>query len=383
MSNQISDTPPQVTVLLPVFNAEGFLAEAIQSVLNQTLKDFELVLINDGSTDQSLEIMREYAHQDSRIRLVTRANKGLVATLNEGLDLAQGKYIARLDGDDICLLHRLEKQVAFLSANPSYALCASSAHIIDQYGRKIGRWPDLGHSDTEVKMSMRFSSVFPHSSVCFNADIIRTNHFYYCQEYYPAEDFELFNRIAETHSVHVIEEPLLLWRSHPTSISYQNRTAQLRSTMQVTAKHFANMGHNVSAEWLDDFLSRKSGISDSDCVKLGALLSSVLDNIDNEPLSVRPISRRSFAILVSRLAIEIGCVRGFRVTARVFESSRLKKLFSKRAKLLFFLARALPAGSVSFLDKSVFYIYLKVTRIVSFAYRNFKKPIIRPHTEEK
>ena len=105
---------PLITVVLPVYNGEKYLSEAIDSILTQTFADFELITINDGSTDDSLQILRKYEQRDSRIRVIARENRGLATTLNDSVDIARGEWVARMDQDDIALPHRFERQLAWL-----------------------------------------------------------------------------------------------------------------------------------------------------------------------------------------------------------------------------------------------------------------------------
>src|SRR5690606_5635129 len=119
-----------VTVLMPAFNPGKYLPEAIESILSQTYSDFEFLIINDGSTDDTLEVIKSY--KDSRIRLISRENKGLINTLNEGIDAASGQLIARMDADDICLSTRLEKQVKFFDEHPDHVLVGAEANVVDK-----------------------------------------------------------------------------------------------------------------------------------------------------------------------------------------------------------------------------------------------------------
>ena len=112
--SDIKQKSPLISVILPVYNAEKYLAEAIDSILNQTFTDFEFIIINDGSTDNSLSILQSYQTQDSRIRLFSRENKGIVMTMNEGIDLARGEWLARMDADDIAMPSRFERQLQHL-----------------------------------------------------------------------------------------------------------------------------------------------------------------------------------------------------------------------------------------------------------------------------
>jgi len=128
---------PTVSVVLPVFNAEDFLCTALDSILEQDQADFELIAINDGSTDRSRALLEERQRHDPRVRLVSRANRGLVASLNEGIALARGRYIARMDADDIALPQRLRLQAAYLDQHPSCVCVGSDVELMDDAGRKL------------------------------------------------------------------------------------------------------------------------------------------------------------------------------------------------------------------------------------------------------
>ena len=128
---------PRISVIMSVYNSARFLAEAIQSILGQTYNDFEFIIVDDGSSDQSLEIIRSYAKMDNRIRVLENEKKyGLAASLNRCIFIAKGDYIARMDADDICVPDRLEKQIAFLEQHPNIGIIGGSVQEIDGQGQK-------------------------------------------------------------------------------------------------------------------------------------------------------------------------------------------------------------------------------------------------------
>ncbi|HAS7841575.1 TPA: glycosyltransferase family 2 protein, partial [Vibrio cholerae] len=139
---------PKISVVMSVYNGEKYLGEAIDSILKQTFSDFEFIIINDGSTDKTLEIIKSYMKKDDRIVLVSRENKGLIVSLNEGLDLAKGQYIARMDADDISIKSRFEKQIEFLDSNPDIGVCGTWVEVFGE-NIKSKKWkmptqdPDL------------------------------------------------------------------------------------------------------------------------------------------------------------------------------------------------------------------------------------------------
>src|SRR4051812_26679567 len=122
---------PTVSVLMAVYNGEQYLREAVNSILSQTFKDFEFIIIDDGSTDRSPELLASYARADSRVKLISRPNKGLTKSLNEGLHAARGEFVARMDGDDISLPERFERQVSYLREHPEVVLVGSRVEFID------------------------------------------------------------------------------------------------------------------------------------------------------------------------------------------------------------------------------------------------------------
>ena len=135
---------PDVTVLMPARNAEKYIADAILSVINQTYTNFELLVVNDGSTDNTASVIKSFA--DSRIKLIEQEALGISPALNKRVEEARGKYIARFDADDICLPKRLEKQAGFLDKNPDYVLLGSDAEYIDENGGHLFSFRCIGHS---------------------------------------------------------------------------------------------------------------------------------------------------------------------------------------------------------------------------------------------
>lgn len=211
---------PEISVLMPIYNSEAHLHEAIDSVLAQTFSDFELLIVNDASPDGSARVARAFS--DPRIRIFTNdVNLGLVATLNRGLNEARGKFIARLDGDDVAKPKRFATQLAFLRGNPSVPVLGSDARLIDERGRWRGRWRTAGSADL-VRWDCGFRTPFPHSSVMFRRDLI-VNRFGGYQDMRASEDLDLWSRVAAELPVVSLTQELISYRQHPTSIMAQER----------------------------------------------------------------------------------------------------------------------------------------------------------------
>lgn len=223
---------PTITVLLPVYNALPYLKEAIPSILTQTCSDFELLIIDDGSTDGSKEVIQSFASQDGRIRtLFHPKNMGLITTLNQGLEEARGKYIARMDGDDVALPTRLATQLAFLESHPDVAACGTFAQI---YGHKTVMKPFTGY-----RLNTQYWRPTPllHPTVMMQTAIARD--LTYSSEALHAEDYDLWLRMHRSgYKLANIPKVLLLYRVHSGNISTIYRTEQLMSSYHIFCEEF-------------------------------------------------------------------------------------------------------------------------------------------------
>lgn len=209
---------PTCTVLLPVYNGEKYLREAIDSVLAQTYKNFELLIINDGSTDKTDAIIRSY--NDARIRYIqNKTNLKLIITLNKGIRMAKGKYIARMDADDLSHPKRLAKQIAFLDTHPDYGLVGSLFALIDT-NREIH---EIGGAklleDEDLKMGMLFANIFCHGETMFRKKLCIKHNLFYDQQYTYTEDYELWTRMAKYTKIKNLPEVLYFYMTNPQGIS--------------------------------------------------------------------------------------------------------------------------------------------------------------------
>jgi glycosyltransferase involved in cell wall biosynthesis len=224
---------PEVTVLMPVFNAERFLRAAIDSILYQTFTSFELIIINDGSTDRSVDIINSY--RDPRIRTIVNAkNSGPVESRNAGLRIARGKYIAPLDADDVCEPQRLERQVSVFEANRKIALLATWGRVIDEYGNMIKEVrPPL--NPFLLRWKLLLNNQLIHSSVMFPVSIVRELGGY--KSLQPSEDYDLYSRIIMDHFVLVIPEHLVLWRKHSHGLSCKEVEIQKTAAHEIARRN--------------------------------------------------------------------------------------------------------------------------------------------------
>lgn len=218
-----------VSVVMPVYNAERFLGEAIESILAQSFEDFELIAIDDGSTDGSAEILDRYAHGEARVRVMRREHERLPATLNYGCARAEGRYIARMDADDIALPERFERQVEFLDAHPRVAIAGTQIERIWEDGTRmdVANVP-LGHA--EIAANLQRVCCLYHPTVMMRTAALRALGGYR-GAFYTAEDHDLWLRAAEQHELANLPEILLRYRIHRGALSFEKLEQQVISAM--------------------------------------------------------------------------------------------------------------------------------------------------------
>lgn len=212
-------TPP-ITVLMPAYNAGKYIREAIESVLQQTFADFELVIVNDGSTDNTLQVIN--AFDDERIRVVSQANRGVAQALNTGLKHSRGQYIARFDADDICYPHRLEKQLHFLNANPDYIMVGSGADYVLENGDFLFHCNCIAHTHEEIVDKLYFYCPFLHPTVMYRKDSI-CNAGGYPAQAHNFEDYLLWTHIIKAGKLCNFHEPLIKYRLNASSVTIDER----------------------------------------------------------------------------------------------------------------------------------------------------------------
>ncbi len=203
----MSNAPP-VTVLLTVYNDLRYLPAAVESVLSQTFSDFEFIIINDGSTDGCSDYLG--AVDDGRLRVLTNArNEGLTVSLNRGLEAARGRYVARMDADDLCRPDRLARQVEFLESHPQAGIVGSSRQLIDEQGHAVGI-AHAAQSDLAIRWKCLLGNPFAHPAVMLRKSVVDRHGLRY--ESYRAEDYELWTRLLQHTLGENLVEPLLCYR---------------------------------------------------------------------------------------------------------------------------------------------------------------------------
>jgi GT2 family glycosyltransferase len=226
--------PPLISVSMPVFNAERYISQAVESILDQTLGDFEFLIVDDGSSDGTAAILTRYANQDQRIRLSIRSNKGVVATLNELVDQACGELIARMDSDDISLPERLERQAAYLHGNPDCVAVGSQAQIIDPDGDPLGIWfQSTAHEEIDAQnLRGDHQSALCHPAVMMRRQVV-LDVGKYREEFRFCEDLDLWLRLAEHGRLANLPLVLLKYRTHKTNQSNLRVTRAAEDFQQI------------------------------------------------------------------------------------------------------------------------------------------------------
>lgn len=239
MIKKHSELQPLVSVVMPVYNAEKYLHDAVDSILKQTYENFELITINDGSTDGSGAILDQYAAQDPRIIALHRENRGLVATLNESIALAKGVYIARLDSDDVAFLDRLEKQVKILKTHTDVVLVTGCFEIFDEDSEYLYR-EVIPERHRDINRAMYLRNPIGHSSVMFRKAAFEKVGGY-SNAHGPTEDFELWSRLLSEGSFYSLEHAVFKWRVNTKGITSTQNSKQV----EIMKNHLQHMWQSI------------------------------------------------------------------------------------------------------------------------------------------
>ncbi len=233
---------PAISVVMSVYNGERFLREAMDSILGQTLEDIELIVVDDGSTDHSRQILAAVA--DRRLRVIEQPHQGLATALNRGIDQARADLIARMDADDVSQRERLEKQYRFLQRNAAVALVGTAARIVDYAGAEIGAWHPPG-DHASISRRMIRANQFAHPTVMFRKEAFRAAGGYR-QDMLFAQDYDLWLRMTPRFQVANLEEMLLIRRIGPDQFGTRRETLQIRCAVKARVEALMRGDYPVS-----------------------------------------------------------------------------------------------------------------------------------------
>lgn len=252
-TNDMSQMTPTISVLMPAYNAADYIREAIDSILNQTFLDFEFIIINDGSTDSTEDIILSYS--DKRIKYyANECNLGIVKTLNRGIDLSNGRYIARMDADDVSMPDRLEKQVHLLDVNPQIVASGTLYTILGD-GSNIP--VDVATNTEDIRYDMAIYCQFAHSTMMIRKDILEQYKLRYREEYKCAEDYKLWTELLQYGDMINIPEVLGYIRQCEEGISISNAERQRNLSDRVRKEYLNQLGVKTQL-LLSDVLNEES-----------------------------------------------------------------------------------------------------------------------------
>jgi glycosyltransferase involved in cell wall biosynthesis len=330
---------PLISVVLPVYNGEGYLRESVDSILNQTFSDFEFIILNDGSTDRSEDVILSY--KDPRIKYHKHLNCGLAATLNKGIDLAKGKYIARQDQDDISLPERLQKQIDFMESNPTVALLGTNAEIINEKSQSLQRFLNHAANSDILKFDLLFDNPFVHSSIMFRKAVIEiSGNYMVSKEFF--EDHNLWSRMARQAPIANLPDCLVKYREVSTSISrtIDDYKMRVRNQSNLNIKYYCT---DLETEKINKFTDYIYGLADyGDYKKTLNLIREVLEQIVNSFSKKENINKKIFEdrVLVQLLNFKRHCYNkvifsdSYSVMQKTGARIKRKIMFLRYGKLL-------------------------------------------------
>jgi len=234
---------PAVSVLMPCYNAAATITEALESLSNQTFSEFEIIAVDDGSTDNTLAILQTWAARDTRLRVLSRPHEGIITALNAGLEACRARYVARMDADDICHPKRLERQVAILDAHPEVALVSCLVEGFPKEDLREGfriyiDWQNSLVGDEDIRREMFVESPLAHPSVTFRKTLVEALGGY--QEHGWAEDYDLWLRLyLQGARFAKIPEVLVSWREYPERLTRSDGRYSVENFLRAKAYYLA------------------------------------------------------------------------------------------------------------------------------------------------
>lgn len=291
---------PLLSVILPAYNAETYLEPAVRSVLQQSFEDFELIVIDDGSTDRTGQLLGKF--NDRRLRVIRHErNAGLIAGLNEGIEASAGRYIARMDADDICEPTRFQRQIECLETRPELGVLGTAIRVIDEQDRPGAAFV-MPATPTDVEWAMPLLCPLAHPSVMMRADLVRRAGGYSTTAVH-AEDYDLWHRLSRLTQVANLRDPLLRLRKHAASVTSALRHAHLDAAAVVSK---AEVDHRLDEDVPIPVVRclRSWGQTDSECAMQAVrVLSRLLAQLrSSRPAASTTTARRDAAIRIAYLA---------------------------------------------------------------------------------
>ncbi len=266
--------PPEISVIMSVYNGELYLAEAIESILHQTFKNFELIIIDDGSIDNSREIISSFC--DKRIKVIeNERNIGLAASLNKGASIAGGKYLARMDADDISLPDRFQKQKIFLDQHPDVGVLGTNAQRIDEQGNIIKYLYKIYDTTSVIKWSFLFGNPMLHPTILMRKDCFLQVGGYSSDVLY-SQDYNLWVKMMEITNFRNLSEILLLYRVHLSNISFQQQQHQLNKSLENSRVYISKkLGREISIKQVNLLRRQKAPENENEVLEIIRMINQL------------------------------------------------------------------------------------------------------------
>lgn len=228
---------PLISIIMSVYNEEVYLEESLRSIFNQTIGDYELIIVDDCSTDKTVEIIRSF--KDPRVKLIINdINMGLTKNLNKALKLCRGDFIARMDGDDICMPDRLRRQVDYMNQHPEYMLTGCQTRT---FGEQNMTWR-LKDNPEKLKIMMLLRPVLAHPTFMMRRELIFDKGFCYDESFRSAQDYELAQRVSEVYPIGIVQEVLLKYRTHKKQVSSKSGGTQFANADRIRERQLKRLG---------------------------------------------------------------------------------------------------------------------------------------------
>lgn len=304
MNNEI-----KLSVLLPVYNGEKYLNDSIESILAQSFEDFEFLIINDGSIDGSKEIIKKY--NDPRIIYVENdRNLGLIQTLNKGLNLARGEYVARMDQDDISLKKRFEVQIGFMDNNPEFGVCGSWIKTFGDTKSKIVKYPN---NPELIRAQLLFSNPLAHPTVIMRLNLLKKNNLFYRDDFKNSEDYDLWTRAEKSFKIYNIPKVLLKYRISSEQMTQKHQASQNEMMKLIRLKYLEPFSKHLNNQ--DILLFQEIGsynspnstdfIDESMNLLLKFININKINKIYNEKIFSRVVAGAYFNLLAKNINLGI------------------------------------------------------------------------------
>lgn len=288
----------KISVIMSIYSEkEEWIKESIDSILSQTFRDFEFIIINDNpKRKQNENLLLEYAQKDNRIILITNEeNIGLTKSLNKGLAIAKGKYIARMDADDISLPTRFEKQIDFLDKNPEYIVCGSNIFYFGEKGKfTYSDW--IKYDNDEIKASLMFNSCFAHPTVMIRKNVLDQNNICYDENYKQAQDYRLWEVLSNHGKFFNLRDKLLKYRISKDQISNKNNSSQVNLGSEIKKRIIQNWLNSININCNKENLNSYLNIEKREYIINKAKTSSYKDHYLNTFLKTLYFSKQKSKI---------------------------------------------------------------------------------------